>query len=153
MQASKDSVYSGIISTGLIALVAALFMGSAMLLATGQAHGAETATAKSTGGVPHVSGGIGDDSIAKMESMARDYNLKLVFALQSGNYVTDVKVVIGDAKGKTLLDATSAGPWFFARLPAGNYQIVATFEGKAVKRSVTVGKAKLQTVDFRWAAE
>ena len=50
-------------------------------------------------------------------------------------------------------DATSAGPWFFVKLPAGTYQIVATFEGKAVKRSVTAGKAKLQTVDFRWAAE
>jgi hypothetical protein len=152
MYASKNNIYSSMISVGVVALIAALFMGGVMMLSTGKAHGAE-ATVKTTGGIPHVSGGIGDDSIAKLESQARDYNLKLVFALQSGNYVTDVKVVIGDAKGKTLLDATSAGPWFLAKLPAGNYQIVATFEGKAVKRSVTVGKAKLQTVDFRWAAE
>lgn len=152
MYASKNNIYNNMISIGVVALIAALFMGGVMMLSTGQAHGAE-ANVKTTGGIPHVSGGIGDDSIAKLESQARDYNLKLVFALQSGNYVTDVKVVIADARGKTLLDATSEGPWFFAKLPAGSFQIVATFEGKSVKRSVTVGKAKLQTVDFRWAAE
>jgi hypothetical protein len=151
MQAEK-TVYSSMISIGVVALIAALFMGGMMMLSNGQAHGAD-ATVKTTGGISHVSGGIGEDSIAKLESLARDFNLKLVFALQSGNYVTDVKVVIADSKGKNLLDATSAGPWFLAKLPAGNYQIVATFEGKAVKRPVTIGKAKLQTVDFRWVAE
>lgn len=132
---------------------AALLLAGTMLLPMMNNAISADATVQTTGGISHVSGGIGDDSIAKLESLARDFNLKLVFALQSGNYVTDVKVVIANAKGKTLLDATSAGPWFLAKLPAGNYQIVATFEGKAVKRSVTVGKAKLQTVDFRWAAE
>lgn len=147
MQAIQN-MKNGMITRGF----AALLLGSTLLLPMGNAIGAD-ATVQSTGGISHVSGGIGEDSIAKLESLAKDFNLKLVFALQSGNYVTDVKVVIADAKGKTLLDATSAGPWFLAKLPAGNYQIVATFAGKAVKRSVTVGKAKLQTVDFRWAAE
>lgn len=131
---------------------AALLLGAAMLLSISHVHAAD-ARVQTSGGVTYVSGGVGEDSIAKLETLAKDFNLKLVFALQSGNYVSDVKVVIADAKGKTLLDATSAGPWFLARLPAGKYQIVATFEGKAVKRPVTVGKAKLQTVDFRWAAE
>lgn len=132
---------------------ATLLLAGTMLLPTMNNAISADVTVKTTGGIPHVSGGIGEGPLAKMETMARDFNLKLVFALQSGNYVTDVKVVIADTKGKTLLDATSEGPWFLAKLPAGKYQIVATFEGKAVKRSVTVGKAKLQTVDFRWAAE
>ncbi len=132
---------------------AALLLAGTMLLPMMNNAISADATVKTTGSIPHVSGGIGEGSLAKMETMARDFNLKLVFALQSGNYVSDVKVVIADAKGKTLLDATSEGPWLLAKLPAGNYQIVATFEGKAVKRSVTVGTAKLQTVDFRWATE
>lgn len=131
---------------------AALLLGSTLILFTGNAISAD-ATVQTSGGISYVSGGVGDDSIIKLNTLAGQFNLKLVFALQSGNYVSDVQVAIADAKGKTLLDATSAGPWFLAKLPAGNYQIVATFEGKAVKRSVTVGKAKLQTVDFRWAAE
>jgi len=76
-----------------------------------------------------------------------------VFALKSGEYVSGVGVVIADAGGKTLLDTTSEGPWFLAKLPAGNYQIVATFGGNAVKRQIAVGAAKLRTVDFRWASE
>ena len=131
---------------------AALLLSSTLILFTGNAISAD-ATVQTSGGISYVSGGVGDDSIIKLNTLAGQFNLKLVFALQSGNYVSDVQVAIADAKGKTLLDATSAGPWFLAKLPAGNYQIVTTFEGKAVKRSVTVGKAKLQTVDFRWAAE
>ena len=131
---------------------AALLLGSTMLLSAGHAISAD-ATLQSAGGISHVSGGIGADSIAKLESLTKDFNLELVFALQSGNYVADVQVVIADAKGKTLLGATSAGPWFLAKLPAGSYQIVATFAGNAVKRTVTVGTANLQTVDFRWATE
>lgn len=151
MQANK-TIYSNMISFGFVALIAAFFLGFVLLLSAGNAHSAD-AKVQTSGSVNYISGGVGDDSIAKLESLAKDFNLKLVFALQSGNYVSDVKVVIADGKRKTLVDATSAGPWFLVKLPAGKYQIDATFEGKAVKRSVTVGKAKLQTVDFRWAAE
>jgi hypothetical protein len=151
MQASK-TIYSRMISFGFFTLTAALFLSCLMLLSTGNAHSAD-ARVQTSGSVTYVSGGVGDDSIAKLESLAKDFNLKLVFALQSGNYVSDVKVVIADGKGKTLVDAMSAGPWFLVKLPAGSYQIVATFAGKDVKRSVTIGTAKLQTADFRWAAE
>lgn len=108
---------------------------------------------QAVGGVSYVSGGVGTDSIDRLGALASDFNLKLVFALKSGAYVSDVRVAIADATGKTLLDTTSEGPWFLTRLPVGNYQIVATFAGNAVKRQVAVGTEKLKTVDFRWASE
>lgn len=111
------------------------------------------AIVKTSGSVSYVSGGIGMESRDRLGSLARDFNLKLVFASTSGEYVSGVRVAVADAAGKTLLDATSEGPWFLAKLPAGNYQVVATFAGKAVKRQVAVGTAKLTTSDFRWAAE
>lgn len=113
----------------------------------------DDAIVKTTGGVSYVSGGVGTDSIDHLSSLAGNFNLKLVFALNSGSYVSDVGVVIADAAGKTLLDATSDGPWFLTKLPTGNYQVVATFAGHAVKRQIAVGAAKLRTVDFRWASE
>jgi hypothetical protein len=108
---------------------------------------------QTVGRVSYVSGGVGTDSVDRLNSLARDFNLKLVFALKSGNYVTGVKVTIADAAGKQLLDTTSEGPWLLAKLPAGGYQISATFEGNAVNRKITVDAAKLRTIDFRWAAE
>jgi hypothetical protein len=39
------------------------------------------------------------------------------------------------------------------KLAAGNYQVVATFAGKAVTQQISIGTAKLRIIDFRWAAE
>ena len=135
--------------------VRAILLGAALLVTAlvpiGNANSEEIV--KTTGGVPYVSGGVGTASIDRLSSLTKDFNLKLVFALKSGDYVSDVKVTIANAAGKTLLDTTSDGPWFLTKLPAGNYQIVATFAGNAEKRAVAVGAEKLKTVDFRWSSE
>lgn len=137
--------------TGFTRGLATLLLAGTMVLSMATARG--DALIQNTGGIAHASGGVGADSIDQLNAITGNFNLKLVFALQSGNYVSDVQVVIADAQGKTVLDALSAGPWFLAKLPAGQYQVVATFGGKAVKRQVKIGKARLQSVDFRWAAE
>lgn len=108
---------------------------------------------QSSGGVSYVSGGVGETSIAALNALARDFNLKLVFALKSGDYVNGVKVGIANAAGNALVDATSEGPWFLAKLPAGTYQVTASFAGKTEKRSIAVGAGRLTTADFRWATE
>ena len=132
-------------------VVAAILLGAAPLIPVANATSDESV--QTAGRVSYVSGGVGTDSTDRLSSLARDFNLKLVFALKTGDYLSGVKVSIADAAGKTLLDAMSEGPWFLARLPAGNYQIVATFAGKAEKRTVAVGAEKLKTIDFRWGSE
>jgi hypothetical protein len=145
--------------------LAAILLGSAFLafalvpalvptlISSASANSDDAVVQKTPGGVSYVSGGVGTDSIDRLNSLARDFNLKLVFALTSGSYVSDVKVAIADAKGRTILDTTSDGPWLLTRLPAGNYQVVATLSGNTVKRQVAVGAGKLRTVDFRWVTE
>ena len=108
---------------------------------------------QNSGGVTYMSGGVGDESIELLSSRANEFNLKLVFALGAGEFVSDVRVDIADMNGKRLVDTTSKGPWFFVKLPAGHYQIIATFAGKAVRRYIEIGATKLTTVDFRWASE
>ena len=132
-------------------VVVAILLGAASLVPVANANSDESV--QTAGGVSYVSGGVGTDSIDRLSSLTRDFNLKLVFALKSGDYVSDVRVAIADAAGKTLLDTTSEGPWFLAKLPVGKYQIVATFAGKAEKRTIAVGAEKLKTIDFRWSSE
>jgi hypothetical protein len=108
---------------------------------------------QSAGGIPYVSGGVGTESMDRLNRVVGDFNLKLVFAAKSGSYLNDVRVAISDGKGKELLSKTSQGPWFLAKLPAGKYQIVATFAGKVEKREITVGGDTLTTIDFRWATD
>ena len=105
---------------------------------------------REAGGLSYVSGGVGEESLDRMKVLVTDFNLKLVLALNTGDYLSDVRVAIADSKGKTLVDTSSEGPWFLAKLPPGTYQIVATYAGTEVKRQVTVGPERLNTVHLRW---
>ena len=120
-----------------------LFAASPSLAADQQARFATT---------PHESAGIGDDD--PLAAIAGEYNLQLVFAAQgSGEYLADIKVLIADAKGNTLLDEESPGPIFFVRLPTGSYRISADFHGMPLRKSVTVSDRRLQNLYFYWPQE
>ena len=134
-----------------ITAAVALLLASTALVPV--AYTADEEAVRSSGGISYVSGGVGAASTDRLSALAKDFNLKLVFALKSGDYVSGVDVTIADAAGKTLLKAKSEGPWFLTRLPAGNFKIAATLDGKTETRTVAVGAEKLRTVDFRWAGE
>ena len=130
--------------------VAATLLGLASLAPVATAN---DAIVRTTGGVTYVSGGVGEESIGQLSALSKDFNLKLVFALKSGDYLSGVGVAIADASGKTLLNATSDGPWFLTKLPSGNYKIVATFAGTSVTRQAAVSAANLSVIDMRWSSE
>ena len=132
--------------------IVALLLSAALFAPISHAQNNE-AIMQTVGNVPYVSGGIGIASIDRLDSMSSQFNLKLVFALKSGEYLSDVKVTITDAAGKAIVDTMSDGPWLLTKLPPGKYQIAASFAGNTVKRTVAVGAARLNTVDFRWASE
>jgi hypothetical protein len=110
----------------------------------------EATEAVSAEGSPHLSGGVGKDEREQLEAAAKDYNLKLIFAQSSGAFVADIQVTITDAAGSTVVDATSNGPLFFAKLPAGDYRIEATYAGIAKNSSATVPGNGQSVLDFRW---
>lgn len=101
--------------------------------------------------VPIVSGGIGFDSQQAVAAREREYNLKLLFTLNEGNYVSDVGVEIQDASGRTLVQHESQGPFVLAKLPGGSYNVVATYEGKRQTRRINVGGG-IKTEHFRFAS-
>jgi|LNFM01.1.fsa_nt_gb hypothetical protein len=114
---------------------------------------ADEAIVRSESGIAYVSGGVGAGSLERLGAITGQFNLKLVFALKSGNYLSGVGVSIFDHAGQALLAVTTEGPWLLVNLPAGRYRIVATLADTPVRRNVVIGTTPLQTVDFRWAAE
>ena len=132
-------------------IVAALLLAALWLPSTVNARSEEVLTTAS--GVTYVSGGAGTEAVDRLRSMERDFNLKLVFALNNGEYLADVRVTVVDAANKVVLDTMSEGPWFLARLPAGTYQVNAAYGRSVERRSVALGATSLRTVDFRWATE
>lgn len=101
-------------------------------------------------GVTYVSGGVGVGEQQELIAQEKNFNLKLVFTLVEGNYLADVNVVLADAKGNKLIEHLADGPFFMAKLPAGQYTVSATYEGKTVTRKVNVSAARLHTEHFRW---
>jgi hypothetical protein len=55
-------------------------------------------------------------------------------------YLSNVNVRVQDAKGQTLISTVSNGPWFSAKLPAGNYRVTATFENYKYIRSINLAQ-------------
>jgi hypothetical protein len=107
-------------------------------------------TAAPGGQVKYISGGVGEDSDARMQALSKDYNLKLLFAAKDGHYLADVAVTITDARGAKVLDAVSDGPWLLANLAPGKYEITAAYDGKPVTRSTTIAASGRREVFFRW---
>jgi hypothetical protein len=135
-------------STLFSSLVAAVF-----LLFASSAFAQESPAApavKSQGSASYISGGVTGDERDAMKPLAKDYNLRMAFALSVGNYVADVKINVQNAKGKTVLDVVSDGPWLYAKLPAGKYKVIAEYEGKAVTKSATISANKGASLNFVW---
>lgn len=126
-----------------------------MLAASVPAWAAQSAPkAARSGGdqVAVISGGIGETARQELAAKAKDYNLKLVFALASREYLADVQVDIADAQGKNVASELSEGPWMFAKLPPGSYTVKATVNDKTETKKVSVGKQGQKTVNFLWPA-
>jgi hypothetical protein len=132
--------------------VAALLLGSALMLPLAGVCG-ENAV-HTAGTVTYVSGGVDDASLDALKANLQKYDLKLVFALKSGAFMSSVKVAISDDRGNAVLETTSDGPWFLASLPAGKYRVVSTSpSGVSITQQAAIEPAKLKTLDFRWTSE
>jgi hypothetical protein len=110
--------------------------------------GAHAQTAQ-TGAVGYLAGGVGADEMERMKAREGEFNLKLVFTLVEGNYVSDVAVVIKDKAGNPALVLFSPGPLVLAKLLPGAYSIEATYGNNTQTRRVDVSD-RLRTEYVRW---
>jgi hypothetical protein len=108
--------------------------------------------AESPGTIPHLSGGYGAEERDALGAREAEYNVSLVFAVQDGDYLGGADVLIKNAKGETVLEATAEGPWFFVRLPQGNYTITASALGKTMRRQVHLTGRGHTRLAFTWNA-
>jgi hypothetical protein len=86
-------------------------------------------------GVTFLSGGVTADDRTSMYVERGRYNLWVTtVAKPSGAYLTDARLRVVDVNtNKAVLERTMDGPWLFARLPAGKYDVSALWreEGAA----------------------
>jgi hypothetical protein len=99
-----------------------------------------------------ATGGVGFE---ERETLERDrgYNLKVIVAMQGGQYLADVDVTILDAGGTPVVTARTNGPWLLAELPPGRYRLVADFRGASRTHDFSVARAQRQEIVLRWRVD
>lgn len=114
---------------------------------------AQLPPAQHYGSIEYVTGGIGSDESTAFKQAMSHYPLALTFAQKldgKAAYVSDVVVVIHDMHKNTVLNADANGPYFLVRLPAGAYEVYATYENKTLSRKVNVGQKGTAQAVFEW---
>jgi hypothetical protein len=79
-------------------------------------------------------GGIGVEE----RDAAPKEGTKLVFFVETGNFLSDVQVSIKDAAGKEIVNAVSKGPWMILNLAPGRYTVHASVGDQAQGGTIEV---------------
>lgn len=114
---------------------------------------AQPLTLVTTNGIAYMSGGVGDESMAALQTHENAFDLKLFLVGPSGSYLSDIAITITDMQGKGVLLTTSEGPVLLADLPSGAYSIKAQKNGQTLEQKITVTRGKLSTVYFRFSGD
>ncbi len=110
---------------------------------------------KTDGGIPYVTGGVGDRQQAMLESHYDDYSFKLVNVsdAERSGYVADVEVWIMNDDGDKILHTNVNGPWLIADLPEGSYSLKAAFGGDTHNHDFTVSDDESRRLVLTWDAD
>jgi hypothetical protein len=133
----------------------AIFAAAMCTALTANAADAPRSAPENQGNVSYVSGGVGEDEAAALQSAAASYSLQLQFvqkAVPRDEFLADVKIRITDRSQNVVLDTVANGPFLLAKLPSGRYQIEADHNGIVKRRTVDVRGDKHQRAVFVWAA-
>ena len=101
-------------------------------------------------GVSYISGGVGEGEIDYLKTIARDFNLRLMFATQEGKFLADIQVQIRDAKGATVLETVANGPFLYADLMPGTYRVWVSDSSQNFQQAVKVTRGKQARLNFYW---
>ena len=111
---------------------------------------AQTTKVQSSEPIEVISGGVGEDERGEFETKKEDFSLKLVFVGEKGLFLSNVKVVVEDKRGNTLLTATSDGPYLYANLPAGKYKLTASLREHTQEKNIATNDKGQRAYYFRF---
>lgn len=78
------------------------------------------------GNVQYLSGGIGEEELAELQSEKHNYNVHVLMNEKSGAYVGGVTVQVSSGKNTQVFSAENVGPYLYFSLPPGHYTLTAT---------------------------
>ena len=122
----------------------------ALALACGVASAEPQPAPKRFGDVVYVTGGVTEDEALMMKTLAPQYNLRVAFVAQTGQYLADVPVSVKHERGNVVFDGVADGPMLWMGVPPGNYVVTAQVSGQPQTQRVAVGTGMRSPVFFRF---
>ncbi len=98
---------------------------------------------QTSNGISYITGGVGDEELAEMNAQAGNFNVRILIAARSGEYMSEVGIRITDKQNAEVLKVDSAGPLFYASLPAGTYTVEAATESGVTQKATITAPAKI----------
>lgn len=97
---------------------------------------------KTSGAVRYVSGGIPYEQLPAFRQARRDYSLNIEIFQREGDksvFTADADVQLVNVKtGEVVLETKTDGPYLWAKVPPGQYKVVATLNNQMKEARVTV---------------
>lgn len=115
------------------------------------AFSAAAAERGNIGGITFASGGIGLSERVDLHAERSRYNLWVAtVAKGSGAYLAGAHLRISSSDGgRSVLERSMAGPWFFAMLPPGQYRVSVSIEGADVPAQTMTTGVRIRPGDRR----
>lgn len=108
------------------------------------------------GNITYISGGIGEDEAAAIKAESKSWPLSIEFSkhlVSQDLWVAQVYLRILDSKGKALFDTTVDGPIFLGKVPPGNYELLATYQGVMKRRVIEIKQGQHIKESFNWQSK
>ena len=102
---------------------------------------------RTVGPVTYICGGVAEDEQVALQSLARNYNMSLLFTQGArGEYLSDVDVKLMRGN-KEVASFVADGPRCLLKAPSGTYNVRATYQGRTKTATVSTGGRNNQ---MRW---
>ncbi|NBO18475.1 MAG: hypothetical protein EBV03_04465 [Proteobacteria bacterium] len=82
------------------------------------------------GGIRYINGGVGDEEMAQLKAQGAEYNVQVMLSAPKGEFISDVTLRLLDAAGNPLIMVQDAGPYFYAKVPPGDYVLDTATPGE-----------------------
>jgi len=115
---------------------------------------AQLPPSKTQGDISFITGGIGSDESSAMFAAAKKWSLLIEMSEIDGSgrgvWIAGTDIRVFNAKQQTIIEILCDGPLMLLNAPPGQYTVEASYQGKVLKRSVTLKEGELQKLTLFW---
>lgn len=129
----------------------AFLLACTLIAFLNSAYAESAKTRSSPTGILYMTGGIGEEEVLAMRTLANKFTLNLLFSEgTSGRWVTDVNVNIYSESDERVFRIVGAKPMLYVNLPAGTYTILANNNGQKLRHKLTIEDTINKKVILNW---